>query len=235
MPTALVTGANRGLGLEYARQFAARGWRVLACARNPEAPGLAAVAAGSGGLVERVALDVADHAAVDALAVRLRGTPVDILVNNAGTTGPSGTPGAMAYQRLDHMDYAIWRDILEVNLLGAFKVATAFHDHVAASGRRLVVNLSSDLGSVANNRNGQMYAYRSSKAALNMITRGMAAEWKELVVIAMAPGWCRTDLGGAEAEVDPVDSVRAQLELFERLGPGHTGRFVDRFGKDVAW
>jgi NAD(P)-dependent dehydrogenase (short-subunit alcohol dehydrogenase family) len=235
MPTALVTGANRGLGLEYARQLAAAGWRVLACARRADAPELAAVVAAAAGRVEALALDVTDAAAVDALAARLRGTPIDLLLNNAGTTGPSGTPGATAYQRLDRMDYGIWRDILEVNLLGAFRVATAFRGHVAASGRRLIVNLSSDLGSVANNRTGQMHAYRSSKAALNMITKGMAVEWPDVVVVAMAPGWCRTDLGGPAAQVDPADSVRAQLELFDRLGPADSGRYLDRFGHEVAW
>lgn len=235
MPNALVTGANRGLGLEYARQLADAGWRVLACARRPEAPALAAVVAAAGGRVEPLALDVADHAAVDALAARLRGTAIDLLLNNAGTTGPSGTPGALAYQRLDAMDYAIWRDILEVNLLGAFKVATALRDHVASSGRRLIVNVSSDLGSIANNRNGHMHAYRSSKAALNMLTRGMAAEWKDVAVVSIAPGWCRTDLGGPEAHIDPIDSVRDQLALFDQLGPAHSGRFLDRFGEDVAW
>lgn len=235
VPTALVTGANRGLGLEYARQLAAGGWQVIACARDPGAPALAAAAGQAGGRIEPVALDVTDHAAVGALAARLAGTPLDLLLNNAGTTGPSGTPGAIAYQRLDHMDYAIWRDILEVNLLGAFKVATALRDRVAASTRRLVVNVSSDLGSIANNRSGQMHAYRASKAALNMMTRGMAVEWKDLTVVSIAPGWCRTDLGGPEAHIDPVDSVREQLALFARLGPAHSGRFLDRFGADVAW
>jgi NAD(P)-dependent dehydrogenase (short-subunit alcohol dehydrogenase family) len=133
------------------------------------------------------------------------------------------------------MDYAIWREILEVNLLGAFKVATALREHVAASARRLIVNMSSDLGSIAQNRRGNLHAYRTSKAGLNMVTRGMAIEWQDLVVVAMAPGWCRTDLGGEGAEVEPADSVREQQAVLERLGPADSGRFIDRFGRDVPW
>jgi len=99
----------------------------------------------------------------------------------------------------------------------------------------LFVNMSSDVGSVEQNRTGKLYAYRSSKAGLNIISKGMAVEWHDVVVIAMAPGWCRTDLGGTEAEVDPVDSVRAQQELFDRLGPEDSGRYLDRFGETVPW
>jgi len=185
--------------------------------------------------VQAIAMDVADHDAVDRAATALHGVAIDILVNNAGTSGPGGGHEAAQFQGLQHMDYAVWRDILEINLLGAFKVATAFRDQLAASQRRLLVNVSSDLGSVAQNGTGNIYAYRTSKAGLNMMTRGMAVEWPHLVVIAVAPGWCRTDLGGIEAEVAPADSVRAQQELFERVGPVDSGRFLDRFGQVVPW
>jgi NAD(P)-dependent dehydrogenase (short-subunit alcohol dehydrogenase family) len=234
MPTALVTGASRGLGLEHVRQFAERGWEVIACARKPDVGELAAIVQGNASVTARV-LDVIDHAAIDALAVEFRGATIDVLVNNAGTLGPMGMPESVAYQSLSNMDYENWRDILEVNLLGAFKVATAFHDHLAASKQRLLVNMSSDLGSVEQNTKGALYAYRSSKSALNIITKGMSVEWLDVVIIAMAPGWCRTALGGPDAEVDPVDSVRAQQALFDRLGQEDSGRFVDRFGETVPW
>lgn len=235
MPVALVTGASRGLGLEHCRQFAARGWQVIAAARDAEAPALAALATAMPACVRRVALDVTDHAAVDRLATELGGTAIDVLVNNAGSSGPEGGFAGQGYQGLANMDYRIWREILEVNLLGAFKVATALRDHVAASGRRSIVNMSSDLGSIAQNRLGQVHAYRTSKAGLNMITRGMANEWRDLVVVSMAPGWCRTELGGEGAQIDPVDSVREQQAVFDRLGPADSGRFLDRFGHDVPW
>lgn len=235
MPLAFVTGASRGLGLAHCRHFIGRGWQVVAAARQPEVDALRQLADASTGRLQRVALDVTDHAAVDALRARLDGTAIDILVNNAGSNGPEGGFGGMPYQGLASMDYAIWREILEINLLGAFKVATALRDLVAASGKRLVVNMSSDLGSIAANRVGNLHAYRSSKAALNMITRGMANEWTDLTVIAMAPGWCRTALGGEGAEIEPADSVAAQQETFDRLGLADTGRFIDRHGGEVPW
>lgn len=234
MPVAFITGASRGLGLEHCRQFAARGWEVIAAARRPDDRELAELCAAQP-RVRAVALDVVDHAAVDWLAASLDGTAIDVLVNNAGSSGPRGGFDGRDYQSLAGMDYAIWRQILEVNLLGAFKVATAFHRHVAASARRLVVNMSSDLGSIAGNRVGQVYAYRSSKVALNMVTRGMANEWRDVVVVSLAPGWCRTALGGEGAEIEPADSVREQQQLFERLGPADSGRFIDRFGQDLPW
>jgi len=239
VPTALITGANRGLGFEYTRQLLESGWDVIACARDARSTALLELGAqynSEGG--ERLcihALDVTDHAAIDSLAHDLNGGVLDLLVNNAGTTGPKGTPECMEYQGLDNMDYAIWRDIFEVNVLSVFKVATAFHAHLGASERGLLVSLSSDLGSCAQNTVGKMHSYRASKAAVNMINKGMANEWSDVTCIAMAPGWCVTELGGADAEIAPEDSVAAQLQTFEKLTREDSGRFIDRFGATVPY
>ena len=235
MPTAFITGANRGIGLQHAKQYAEKGWQVHAGARNPDiATELQELANAYAGLVHIHRLDVTDHAAVEALAEELSGQSIDVLLNNAGTFGPQGAPEGMAYQSLTNMDYEIWRNILEVNLLAPFKVAAAFRDHLAASQQKLLVMMSSDLASISNS-SGHSYAYRSSKAGLNILSKGMAAEWQDLVVVAMAPGWCRTDLGGADAEIDPADSVRDQQATFERLTAADSGRFIDMAGDSVDW
>ena len=235
MPVVLITGANRGIGYHHAARYAAQGWEVHACARRPDASAeLGQLAAAHPGKVVPHALDVTDHAAIDALADRLRGKPIDILINNAGTFGPQGAPAGMSYQSVENMDYGIWRNILEVNLLAPFKVAVAFHDHIAASSRRMLVMMSSGLASIADNT-GQSYAYRSSKAGLNIISKGMAEEWQDIIVVAMAPGWCRTDLGGAEAPIEPADSVADQQRTFARLTRADSGRFIDMLGADVPW
>jgi len=158
-----------------------------------------------------------------------------VLLNNAGTFGPAGAPEGMSYQSLTNMDYQIWRQILEVNLLSPFKVAVAFCEHLRRSERPLLVMMSSDLGAISQNTQGGSYAYRSSKSALNMVSKGMALEWPDIIVIAMAPGWCKTDLGGDIAPIDPVDSVRDQQRAFEKLTPEKSGCFIDRFGEEVAW
>jgi NAD(P)-dependent dehydrogenase (short-subunit alcohol dehydrogenase family) len=234
--TVLITGANRGIGLEHARHFAARRFQVLACCRQPaEATELETVRRRFPDQVQVLALDVTDEVDVMRLAATLANTPIDILINNAGTYGPEGAPDGMAYQGLGTMDYGIWRQILEVNLLAPFRLTAALAASLRAGQRKLVVMMSSDLGSIANNTQGHSHAYRTSKAGLNMLTRGIAAEWQDLIIVSMAPGWCRTDLGGEAAVLDPADSVRDQQATFDRLTMDHSGTFIDRFGANVPW
>ena len=236
MPTVLVTGANRGLGYEHVKQYAQKGWKVIACARNPEkATELENLKDkyDDNFIIEQ--LEVIDHPRIEELAEKYSNTSIDILINNAGTTGPLGVPGAMDYQKIDSMDYEIWRDILEVNLISPFKVATAFHDHIAQSEKKLLIMMSSDLGSIEQNTFGGFYSYRASKAALNIISKGMSVDWQDLTVIALAPGWCKTYLGGEEAEIHPDESVENQQAMFEKIISNNSGMFLDRFGKEVPW
>ena len=236
MPTVFVTGANRGLGYEHVKQYAEKGWKVIACARNPEqAKELKELQKEHSAdfIIEQ--LEVVDHNRIEELAEKYSDEPIDILINNAGTTGPMGVPGAMGYQKIDSMDYQIWRDILEVNLLSPFKIATAFHNHVARSDKKILIMMSSDLGSVEQNNFGGFYSYRASKSALNIISKGMSVDWNDVTVIALAPGWCKTYLGGDEAEIEPAESVEQQQEMFEGIAAKDSGKFLDRFGKEVAW
>lgn len=235
MSLALITGANRGLGYEYTRQLLERGWDVIACARRTQSSEFDELAERFGQQLTVRELDVTNHAAIDGLAEELAVEPIDLLINNAGTTGPKGTPECMEYQGLANMDYAIWRDIFEVNVLGLFKVATAFKPNLAASDRGLLINLSSDLGSCAQNTQGNMHSYRASKAAVNILNKGMSIEWPDVICIAMAPGWCRTELGGEAAEIAPDESVAAQLDMFDKLTPDDSGRFINRFGDTVPY
>jgi NAD(P)-dependent dehydrogenase (short-subunit alcohol dehydrogenase family) len=234
--TVLVTGANRGLGLEYCRQLVANGWQVLAGTRDPKAATeLQKLAKANASSLRILKLDVANGDEVHALENELRDQPLDLLINNAGTFGPEGSPGGMRYQSLDHMDYGIWRNILEVNLLAPFRLTVALAASLRLAPRPVVIMLSSDLGSIGNNRMGQSHAYRTSKAGLNMLTKSIANEWRDLIIVAMAPGWCKTELGGDEAQIEPADSVRAQLKTFAKLSASHSGQFLDRFGAPVAW
>jgi NAD(P)-dependent dehydrogenase (short-subunit alcohol dehydrogenase family) len=234
--TVLITGANRGLGLEHARQYAASGWRVLACARRPDtAAALVSLVQAQPDAVSLHALDVTDAGAVEQLAASLSGEPLDILINNAGTFGPKGAPEGLAYQSLDNMDFRIWQQMLDVNLIAPFRLSVALAGNLRLAERPLLVMMSSDLGSIGNNANGQSHAYRTTKAGLNMLTKGISVEWTDIIVVSMAPGWCRTDLGGSDAVVDPVESVREQQQTFARLTQADSGRFIDRYGETVAW
>ena len=236
MPTVMVTGANRGIGYEHVTQYARKKWKVIACARQPEkAIELLQLQDkyGANFIIEE--LEVTNHKQVDDLSQKHSNTAIDILINNAGTGGPEGMPGSMDYQKIDNMDYQIWRDILEVNLLAPFKVATSFHKQISISDKKTLIMMSSDLGSVSQNTFGGLYSYRASKSALNIVAKGMSNEWKDIIVVALAPGWCRTYLGGAEAEIDPMDSVEDQQKMFESLTETDSGKFLDRFGNEVPW
>ena len=236
MPTVMVTGANRGIGYEHVAQYAQKKWNVIACARRPEkAIELLQLQDkyGANFIIEE--LEVTNHKQVDDLSQKHSNTTIDILINNAGTGGPEGMPGAMDYQKIDNMNYQIWRDILEVNLLAPFKVATSFHKQISISDKKTLIMMSSDLGSVSQNTFGGLYSYRASKSALNIVAKGMSNEWKDIIVVALAPGWCRTYLGGAEAEIDPMDSVEDQQKMFETLTETDSGKFLDRFGNEVPW
>jgi len=236
MPTVMVTGANRGIGYEHVAQYAQKKWKVIACARQPEkAIDLLQLQDkyGANFIIEE--LEVTNHNQVDDLSQKYSNTAIDIFINNAGTGGPEGMPGAMDYQKIDNMNYQIWRDILEVNLLAPFKVATSFHKQISISDKKTLIMMSSDLGSVSQNTFGGLYSYRASKSGLNIVAKGMSNEWKDIIVVALAPGWCRTYLGGAEAEIDPIDSVADQQKMFESLTESDSGKFLDRFGNEIPW
>ena len=236
MPTVMVTGANRGIGYEHVAQYAQKKWKVIACARQPEkAIDLLQLQDkyGANFIIEE--LEVTNHNQVDGLSQKHSNTAIDIFINNAGTGGPEGMPGAMDYQKIDNMNYQIWRDILEVNLLAPFKVATSFHKQISISDKKTLIMMSSDLGSVSQNTFGGLHSYRASKSGLNIVAKGMSNEWKDIIVVALAPGWCRTYLGGAEAEIDPMDSVEDQQKMFESLTESDSGKFLDRFGNEVPW
>ena len=223
-PTVLITGANRGIGLEYARQFAEKGYQVIGTARHPsDAKELSAVAS----RVEQ--LDVTDATSVAALATRLRDVPIDILVNNAGIFDRQDVT-------VDKVDFGMMEQTFAVNTLGPLRVTQALLPSLRAGKRRTVVSMSSQLGSIENS-NGRWYAYRSSKAALNQINKTLSAELapEGFICVVLHPGWVRTDMGGSNATYAPQESVGGLLAVIEKLGPADNGRFYDFQGKPIPW
>lgn len=227
MPTVFITGANRGIGFEFARQYATQGWRVHAACRDPAG---ATALKGLAGDLKIHRLDVTAAAQVRDLTAALAGEPMDLLVNNAGIT-------AHAKTSLGDMDYASWEDLLRVNVLGPMRVAEALAANVAASEKRIMLFLSSRAGSISDNLSGGRYIYRSSKAALNMVVKSLAIDLipKRVICTAMHPGWARTDMGTAAAPVPVEDSVAAMRTLIERLEPHHNGRFLNYDGQELRW
>lgn len=222
--TVLVTGANRGLGLELARQYAAAGWQVIGTARSPEsATDLKALG------VRVLQLDVTDEASVAALARELDETPLDLLINNAGVMDRNGSLG--------DADMADIARVIDVNALGPMRVTRALLPALRRGSGRQVVSITSGLGSIEGNTSGGFYGYRESKAALNMFTRSLAADLKPegFTCIVISPGWVQTDMGGPSATLTPAESVRGMRAVFDRLTPADSGRFYNHDGTTLPW
>lgn len=232
MPSILITGANRGLGLAFAKQYTAAGWRIYAACRAPaDAVTLNAVAATTEGRVSVHGLDIGDGSSVAALAVALEGEPLDVLLNNAGIY-LGGKRG------FGETDYDEWQETLRINTLAPLRLIEALIDNVVASERKQIVCISSKMGSMADNDHaGGAYLYRSSKAALNAVVRSLSVDLADrgVTVVAFHPGWVSTDMGGHEAPVTPAVSVHGMREVIERLTPADSGRFLDYEGAEVPW
>lgn len=232
MPTILITGTNRGIGLELTRQYAAEGWRVYACCRSPEnAHELNQLVAKSGGKVSTHVLDVTNDLQRESLAAQLKGVPLDILFNNAGIYGD------WDYQGFGRTDTAEWQRVFAANVIAPMKMMEAFATNVAASEQRVIANMASKMGSMADNGSGGSYLYRSGKAALNAISvsaaRDLAA--KGITVVALHPGWVRTDMGGAHGEISTQECAMALRANLAGLTEADTGRFMDIDGSTIPW
>lgn len=227
MPVVLVTGAGRGLGLEFARQYAAAGWSVIGTVRNPAA---ASALLALGDAVRVLPCDVADRATIAGLARDLAGAPIDVLICNAGIYGPRG-------QAFGATDYGAWEDLLRVNLLGPVAVAEALVENVQAGRLKKMIMMSSLMGSIARNDDGRDYAYRTSKAALNQAVKSLAPVLapRGITIIAASPGWVKTDMGGAQAPLSATESVAGLRQVIAGLTPESNGRFLRYDGSEVPW
>jgi NAD(P)-dependent dehydrogenase (short-subunit alcohol dehydrogenase family) len=209
VPTALITGAGRGLGKELARQYAADGWEVIGTTRRE--------------------LEMTDRRQIQEFCFRLKTKPIDLLFCNAGIIGKRGMkPGSF--------DFDSWEEVLRVNLLGPAALAEALLDNVAASERRTIAMMSSRVGSISEST-GMTLPYATSKAALNMLVKGLAAYLasRGITVVALSPGWVRTDMGGAQAPLTPEVSVRNLRKVISSLKDSDSGKFLSHDGTEIPW
>jgi NAD(P)-dependent dehydrogenase (short-subunit alcohol dehydrogenase family) len=236
MDTVMITGANRGLGLELAKQYAADGWRVIACSRR-SSPGLAGLA-GLQSKVRVFGLDVTDHGQMEKLAAELREEAIDVLINNAGTMGKSAFGGsASTDQRFGNIDYDDFEKILQINVIAPLRMAETFVEHVARSRQKKIVTLSSMVGSVSLNTSGGLYGYRASKAAVNAIMKSMWIDLAErgILAVAMHPGWVRTEMGGPNADIDAATSVAGMRRVIATLAPHDLGKLIAYDGRILPY
>lgn len=226
MPTAFITGAGRGIGLEFARQYVADGWRVHGTVRSD---GAADGLNGLAGDVHAHVMDVTRQEDVDRVAAALSGEPIDLLINNAGIYGPRGL-------KPQEMDYDAWAEVFQVNTLAPFRVSAAFTPHVSLSDQRLIMSVTSRQGSIEL-ADGGLYIYGSSKAALNAAMRHLAADLRGegVSVVVMHPGWVRTDMGRDMAPLTAEASVTGMRNVIDGLTLEDTGRFFNYDGSEIPW
>jgi len=229
---ALVTGANRGLGLEFVKQLSALGWRVFACCRDPQrADKLSDLAQASNGKISIHSLTVEDGEQIQRLAKQLQGQAIDLLINNAGMYA-----GGVS-ERFGHTSTPDWLHVFQVNTIAPLKMAEAFVENVAQSQQKTIATVTSKMGSIADNTSGGVYIYRSTKAALNMVMKSLAldVEPSGIKVALLHPGWVKTDMGGPNALITPQQSVAGMLKVILNLGWQDSGRFLAYDGAEIEW
>ncbi|WP_340122923.1 SDR family oxidoreductase [Methylobacter svalbardensis] len=231
MATVLITGANRGLGLEFCRQYAADGWNVIACSRNPDDAFDLNNLASRHPDIQLEQLDVSEFEQIDALSQKLSDRCIDVLINNAGIYGDMQSGG------FGQLDYQAWIKSLVVNTQAPVKMAEAFLPQIKRSDKKLVVAISSLMGSIADNTGGGSILYRSSKAALNAAMKSLAIELKDqsVGVLIFHPGWVKTDMGGPNGLINAEESISGMRALIENFSLDQSGSFVKYDGTPLPW
>ncbi len=228
MSTVLITGTNRGIGLEFTKQYAEAGWNVLACCRHPESADKLNALAAKHSNINIYPLDVANFKQVDALAEQLNNVAIDVLVNNAGVYPNGG---------LSDKDVAEWLNGFKINSIAPFKIATAFTPHIAQSKFKKLATLSSKMGSIDDNTSGGSYMYRTTKTAANMVMKSLSIDLEPsgIAVVTLHPGWVGTDMGGPNALINVETSANGLRKVIDKLSLSDTGKFIAYDGKEIAW
>lgn len=232
MNRVIITGSNRGLGLEWVRQYASKGWRVYATCRFPEQADALQRLADKNPCISIHRLDVTHVDEVREMAAELGDAALDLLVNNAGIYRER-----WGKDKLGQIDYSDWQDSFAVNTLGAMRITEAMIENLAQSERGLIVTISSHMGSIADIGSPNDYAYRSSKAALNAVMKGLCLEVSShgVGVLLLHPGWVRTRMGGQDAPLSAEESVTAMRRLVEQFSTAQSGHFYRYDGNEIPW
>jgi len=225
MPTVFITGAGRGLGLEFAKQYASDGWRVHATVRDPKKAD-ALQTLGSAVTVHR--LDVRDFKATAELGREIAREAIDVAIANAGIS-----PGHKV--SIAEIDEDAWLDTFAVNSVAPMAVAGALLPALKRGEGKKLIAITSRMGSIAENTAGGSYPYRASKAALNAAWHSLANDHREVIAVVLHPGWVRTDMGGSSAPVGPTDSIAGMRRVIAKLKQSDSGKFFDFEGKELPW
>ena len=231
MNTVLITGASRGIGLEFCKQYAKQGWKVIACCRHPEQAIELTSLSVENSNVTIFTIDVLDRNCIDVLANELIELTIDLIIANAGVYGDSRE------HTFGNLNYDDWINTLETNVLGVVKVAEAFMPNLKRSSKPHIAVLSSQMGSIEDNSSGGSILYRSSKAALNATMKSLSIDLQTegIGVLIFHPGWVKTDMGGSNALINAETSVTGMIKQISNFKMADTGHFIKYDGRSLPW
>lgn len=231
METILVTGANRGIGLEFVKQYSQIDARIIACYRSIKNSDELVQESKKNARISLHQLDVSVQNSIDQLAKDLQGEKIDILINNAGSSGISGVT-------INNIDRENFLNLMNINCIGVIKTTEALLPHIESSNKKQVVVISSQMGSISDNSSGKSYAYRASKAAVHCAMRSLAIDVADrgIKVLLIHPGWVKTEMGGSNALINTEESVKGMLDQIQQYGPFDQAQVIRRFdGKTISW
>lgn len=231
MKTILITGTNRGIGLKLTKIFAENNWNVIACCRKPEKADELNDIAKKHNNIEIHKLDVSDFNNIEALGKSLKERSIDILLNNAGVYGSDKG------QFFGNIDYTSFKDTFKINTLAPLKICEVLINQIKSSDKKVVAIVTSMMGSITLNTDGKQFIYRVTKCAANMVVKCLSNELKNdsISVVAIHPGWVKTDMGGKDAPVTPEDSAKGIFNVLTKIDKSSTGKFIDFQGNELPW
>ncbi len=227
MPNVLITGANRGIGLQLTKHYIEAGWEVIATYRNAE--GNEALQALASPQLTLLQADVTNDEGISKIASYFQGQGLDLLINNAGIYGPRD-------QTFGKVERQAWREILEVNTISPMMLAQSLADSLAQNKGTLAI-ISSKVGSIDDNTSGNAYMYRSSKTAVNQVIKCLSIDLgpRDITVVSLHPGWVRTDMGGSNGSIDVVESVAGLTNVIAHVSADQNGHFINYDGSPIPW
>ena len=237
MKTVLITGGNRGLGLEFVKQYSQLGYKIIVTCRNPnEAKELNTLKENSKTDIKIHTLDVTNHEEIDLLSKSLSNKPIDIIINNAGIIGPFPIFEHIEKQRFTTMDYTVWEKVLRTNLFGPVKISESFLENIKNGQEKKIIFISSTVGSI-NEGKESAYAYATSKAALNKAISLMAENLKNenIHVLALCPGYVKTRMNAGGANLETDESIKGMIKQIDSLDESNTGTFIRYNGELITW
>jgi NAD(P)-dependent dehydrogenase (short-subunit alcohol dehydrogenase family) len=226
--TVLITGTNRGLGLEFVEQYSQLGWKVLACCRDKDNANKLLNLQEKFSSIEILQLDVSNLDEINTLSNTLNDRSIDVLINNAGIyrSGPLG-----------NIDPQAWIESFKINTIAPYILIEAFLGQIIKSNLKKIVSITSKMGSIDDNTSGGSYIYRTSKTALNSMMRSLTHDLASngISTLTLHPGWVKTDMGGPNAWINSYESVVGMIEQIEKLSQENSGQYLDYAGKKIKW